>query len=275
MWEFGIPVAIASLGAVVALFAVAWGLSATFRNVGVVDLFWAGGFVVVLAVSAAMTSAATNTGAVVLAVAVGLWAARLSLHMAVRFFSDAHEDARYAAFRAEGGPNWWWHSFFKVFLVQAVILWIVATPIHAVFIDPSPTVTPAFLWAGGLLFVAGFMIEAIADLQLASFRGDPKNAGRTCTIGLWSWSRRPNYFGEALVWLGLGLVALGSSHDWWAMVGPVALLVVMLGVSAKLTEAHLAKSKRGYGEYMERVSAIVPRKPKPRATPLPRVADPS
>lgn len=273
MWDSDIPVAILSLGAVIALFAIAWGLSITLRNVGVVDLFWAGGFVLVLAVSAAATQATTNAGAVVLSVAVGLWAARLTVHMAARFFSERHEDARYAVFRAEAGEAWWWQSALKVFLMQAIILWIVATPIHAVFIAPSPAVTPALLWIGGLVFTVGFLIEAIADLQLSAFRGDPLNAGRTCTTGLWSYSRRPNYFGEALVWIGLGLVALGSSWDWWAMVGPVALLAVMLGVSAKITEAHLRKSKRGYAEYMTRVSFFLPRKPRPSTRTIPGASD--
>jgi steroid 5-alpha reductase family enzyme len=273
MWDSDIPVAVLSLGAVIALFAIAWGFSITLRNVGVVDLFWAAGFVLVLAVSAATTGATTNVGAVVLSVAVSLWAARLTLHMAARFFSERHEDARYAAFRTEAGEAWWWQSAFKVFLMQAIILWIVATPIHAVFIDPSPTVTPALLWIGGLVFIVGFLIEAIADLQLTAFRGDPLNAGRTCTTGLWSYSRRPNYFGEGLVWIGLGLVALGSSWDWWAMVGPAALLVLMLGVSAKVTEAHLARTKCGYAEYMTRVSSFLPRRPRPSTRTLPNTSD--
>ncbi|MCK7481344.1 MAG: DUF1295 domain-containing protein [Candidatus Moduliflexus flocculans] len=64
-------------------------------------------------------------------------------------------------------------------------------------------------WPGLLVWVLGFLFEAVGDAQLARFRRDPANKGRIMDRGLWKYTRHPNYFGESLMWVGIyGFVAL-------------------------------------------------------------------
>jgi len=266
MADFVNPVALVTLAVTFAAFTAFWAGSVLLRNTSVIDLYWAPGFLVVLGILVAATAArGANAAQTLMIVAVGLWGFRLTLHMGLRFVAAPHEDGRYARIRAEAGPNFALLSLPTVFWLQALILWIATSPIHAVFLSPNAQPVTALLWVGGILFAAGFLVETIADLQLAEFRRNPENAERTCTIGLWMYSRRPNYFGEALVWIGLGLAAAGGSSAWYALAGPAVLVLVMVFVSTPLTEAHLLASKRGYAEYRSRVSAFLPRKPRPRA----------
>ncbi len=116
--------------------------------------------------------------------------------------------------------------------------------------------------AGALLFASGFSFEAVADSQLARFKADPSNRGKVLDTGLWRYSRHPNYFGEAVLWWGFYLFAVGGGQSW-TVVGPLLLTFLLLKVSGvTLLERNLKRSKPGYAEYVERTSAFVPWPPK-------------
>lgn len=259
MVDFVNPVALLTLGITLAAFTALWLVSVAIKNAAVVDVYWAAGFVVVAGVTFASASpdSATTSGAVLLAVCV--WGVRLQAHLAWRFFRDAHEDARYAKFRADAGPTWWLRSLPQVFWLQAVLLWLVATPIHAAMLASAGSSLLVVTLLGAVLFLAGFVLEAVADWQLARFRSNLLNAGRTLRTGVWAWSRRPNYVGEALVWIGIGLMAVGGGAPWWALAGPALLIALLFGVTGPLTEQHLARAKRDYAEYAREVPLIATR----------------
>jgi len=80
------------------------------------------------------------------------------------------------------------------------------------------------------VWATGFLLEAVADAQLARFRADPASPGTVLDTGLWRYSRHPNYFGDALLWWGFGLVAL-STGAWMALVGPAIMTVLIVRVS--------------------------------------------
>ena len=262
MFEWGIPVTVATFVVTVTAFVIVWAVSVWLKNVAVVDFYWATGFVVIAGLNAAATpvlDAADNA----IVITVSIWAARLVFYTGGRFFGDAHEDPRYAAFRAEAGPGWWWMSLFKVFLLQALLLFVFAAPIHANFLADRDGVIQGLLVLGVAVFLVGFVIETFADLQLAVFRAAPGNRGRVLAARLWKYSRHPNYFGELLVWVGITLIAFSGGAPWWAAIGPLALLGALWFVSIPLTEAHLARTRPAYAEYQRRVSPLVPMPPKP------------
>lgn len=186
---------------------------------------------------------------------VALWAARLGLHLLAR--NRAHgEDARYAAMRARHGDRFGVVSLFTVFWLQAGILWVVSLPLLGAVVGRAPL--GAWDLAGSLLFLAGFVMEAVADAQLRRFRGEPSNRGRVLDSGLWRYSRHPNYFGDAVLWWGLWLVAVGGGA-WWSVVGPVLMIFLLVKVSGvALLERSLMESRPGYADYARRTSAFVP-----------------
>jgi steroid 5-alpha reductase family enzyme len=151
-------------------------------------------------------------------------------------------------------------SLFTVFWLQAGILWIVSLPVLGA-VAGSAALGPWDL-AGALIFLTGFVTEGVADAQLRRFRADPANRGRTLDTGLWRYSRHPNYFGDAVLWWGLWLIAVGGGA-WWSAAGPLLMTFLLVKVSGvALLERSLLGSRPGYDDYVKRTSAFVPWPPR-------------
>jgi steroid 5-alpha reductase family enzyme len=248
-------------GLIIAIYmSFVWVLSVILRNTGVVDVFWGLGFILVAAFYALFAEGASWRIALVL-VLVNLWGLRLALHVLVRGHGQG-EDKRYAAWRARRPRQWWWRSYFTVFLLQGVLMWIVSLPLLGAQTGRLVlefTFTDAL---GLLLFSVGFVFEVVADWQLLRFQRDPANRGRVLDSGLWAWSRHPNYFGEMLIWWGFYGLALAPGQ-LWTIFGPALITFLLLRVSGvTLLEKTIADSKPGYREYMARTSAFIPRPPR-------------
>jgi steroid 5-alpha reductase family enzyme len=190
---------------------------------------------------------------------VGLWAARLGWHLFRRNRREG-EDPRYARWREEHGQAFWWVSLFKVFWLQAGILWVVAWPLLVSVTASEPTGWVAL--GGAAVFLSGFLTEAVADAQLRAFRADPANQGEVLDTGLWRYSRHPNYFGNAVLWWGLWLLAVDAG-GWWTVFSPVVMTFLLLKVSGvSLLEEDIEERRPAYAEYVRRTSAFVPMPPK-------------
>jgi steroid 5-alpha reductase family enzyme len=118
---------------------------------------------------------------------------------------------------------------------------------------------------GAALAGFGLVFESVGDGQLARFKADPAHRGQVMDRGLWRFSRHPNYFGEACVWWGLGLMAL-SGAGWagaWSIVSPLLMTVLLLKVSGiGLLEKDIAERRPAYRDYIVRTNAFVPGPPR-------------
>ena len=154
----------ASLLATTAMFLCVWLVSLAKADVGMVDIVWGPGFALIAWLQWLWMSP-SHASATLLLLAVTLWAARLGAHLFMRHRISMAEDARYAAMRSADPACFWWQSLYKVFVLQAVILWALALPIHLAMLAAA-TGLPGWRTAVGLvLFGIGFMMEAIADHQ--------------------------------------------------------------------------------------------------------------
>ncbi len=241
---------------VAAAMAALWVVSVRLRDASIADVFWGIGFALV-GWAAALLSPGVGGPRAALAVAlVTAWGARLGWHLARRSRGRG-EDPRYAAMRRAHGARFWWVSLFTVFLLQGALLWVVSLPVQAAAARPSAALGALDL-AGAALWLAGFLVEAIADRQLARFRADPASRGRVMDRGLWRLSRHPNYFGDALLWWGLGLLGAAAGAPW-TLVGPLVMTFLLLKVSGvALLEKDIAERRPGYRAYVRRTSAFVP-----------------
>lgn len=242
------------------LMTLLWLLSLAIKNSSIVDIFWGTGFVVTYWISAWINPAELSVRGMLLGALVTLWGLRLSIYI----FSRNHgkpEDFRYAAWRTENGSAWWWRSLFKVFLLQGIILWIVAAPLIAVqTASDSPLKCTDF--TGTALWLVGFIFEAGGDRQLARFKNDPANKGKLLTTGLWSLTRHPNYFGDAAQWWGFWLIAFASGA-WWTIFSPLLMTLLLMKISGVvMLERTLTKTKPGYEEYISRTNEFFPWLPK-------------
>lgn len=239
------------------LMTLLWLYSLKIKNASIVDIFWGTGFVITYWAALLIGSIEVTSRILLLGAIVTLWGLRLSIYI----FSRNHnqpEDFRYAAWRAENGSAWWWRSFFKVFLLQGIIMLIVAAPLVAVLSANSANTNCSCEYAGLGLWLVGFMFEAGGDAQLSRFKKDPANKGKLLTTGYWSVTRHPNYFGDAAQWWGFWLFAF-SAGAWWTVFSPLLMTFLLMKVSGvAMLERTLTKSKPGYEEYIARTGAFFP-----------------
>ncbi|HDT13445.1 MAG TPA: DUF1295 domain-containing protein [Candidatus Aminicenantes bacterium] len=203
-------------------------LAQVLRNNGIVDIAWGLGFIVVTAVLFAREPGLYPAKALAI-LFVLVWGLRLAIHIFKRNRGKP-EDFRYAAMRKRWGKAAPLKAFVFVFMLQGLFMLVVSLPITVLIGAPARPLG-AFDVAGALLFAAGFLFEVVGDRQLAAHVRDPANKGRLMTRGLWAATRHPNYIGEAALWWGMGLLALGSPRGWIALLGPLTITFLLLFVS--------------------------------------------
>lgn len=247
-------VAAGGLGCLLLAFTLVWGLSLRLRDASIADPFWGPAFLLLGGAYAVFAGSLQARGVLTMAL-LGAWALRLGIHLLSR--NRRHgEDPRYAAMRERRGAAFPLWSLVGVFWLQAGLLWIVAMPILAAVTSRAPLGLVDGI--GAVVAVLGLGLEAAADAQLSRFRADPTSAGGVLDTGLWRFSRHPNYFGDALFWWGMGIVALGDGA-WWALVGPAVMTWLLVKVSGvTLLEEGLRRNRPGYDAYVRRTSAFVP-----------------
>ena len=252
---------LAGLAAILALFTILWIASLLVRNSSIVDMWWGPG-ILVIGAAYFVTAAGALTRARLTLALVAIWAIRLAVHIGSRNIGHG-EDFRYAAWRRERGASWWWFSYIKVFLLQAVIAWIVSVPLYAAITSPTPMSLTIVDYAGVALFTIGFLFEAIGDEQLRRFKRNAANRGRVLNTGLWRYTRHPNYFGEAVLWWGLGLLAAATPGGAATLIGPAIMTYLLVRVSGvALLERTLVDTKPEYADYIARTSSFFPMVPR-------------
>lgn len=249
-----------TLAAAALPFVAIWLVSLKVKDASIVDVYWGPGFIVVA--GAALAISAPTAGALSLFIATALWGLRLGLHLGIRKGAEPGEDGRYQAMRRTWKGSFAWQSLVWVFLLQAVLQWIVAVPVWMGIAYAQPPLG-WLLALGGAIFAAGLIVESIADWQLTRFKARNKGTNAVCDVGLWSWSRHPNYFGETVIWWGIYLMALSVGAPWWTAIGPAVITFLLLRVSGvTLLEKGLKKRKPAYADYARRTSAFIPWPPK-------------
>ena len=249
-----------TLSCLAAALAVLLGAYAIGRRTGlhrVVDVAWGLGFCAVALTAAALSDGSPARRALV-TVLVVLWGLRLSGHIALRSRGRG-EDPRYERLLARRGG----HPLRWIYLPQAALVWFVSLPVQLAQHGRAP-LGPAAL-AGTLLWALGLAFESIGDRQLELFRRDPANRGRILDHGLWTWTRHPNYFGDACVWWGLYLLATEAPYGWATLPAPLLMTYLLVWGSGKaLLERQLIAEKPGYAAYAARTAGFLPRPPKRR-----------
>ena len=239
-----------------AAFTALWLVSLLLRDASIVDIFWGSGFILVGAYYAMTVSGAPSLRGLLVLGLVTVWALRLALHIGFRN-AGAGEDFRYRKWREEAGASFWWISLLKVFLLQAVVLWIVSSPLLLAQLGGWDSVSMLDV-LGIALWVFGFLFETVADWQLQRFKKDPASSGQVMRSGLWSVSRHPNYFGEAVLWWGLALLAVPGG-GWLSFVGPLMITFLLLKVSGvAMLDTAMVKRRPGYANYIATTPAFLP-----------------
>ncbi len=250
-----------SLAVTVFAFAALWLASLAKRDSSIADRYWAIGFAVVATIFG-FHAPTLGVAAMLLLAAVWLWALRLGGYLLARHMSAAGEDPRYAAIRARHSPGFAWKSLPMIFMSQALLTWLIAVPVFAAVLAQG-TLHGGLFAVGLAIFAAGFVVEALADWQLARFKANEASSGGLLTSGLWRYSRHPNYAGEAAVWLGLSLMACAMVASPLPLVSALLVALLLICVSGiPPLEAHLSRTRPAFKSYRSRTSAFIPMPPK-------------
>lgn len=250
------------------LMMLAWVVQQRTGNSGWVDTIWTFSLGLVGAGSALWPAAATgpNPRQWLVAALVALWSLRLGSHIAART-AKITDDPRYAAIAEEWGLD----SPRKMFVFLQNQGFGSIPLVFAIFVAAHH---PADLlrlqdWLGALILFVGIAGEAVSDAQLKAFRMDPQNKGRVCDVGLWRWSRHPNYFFEWFGWLAYPVIAIAPDYPWgWAtLLAPVFMYWILVHVTGvpPLEEQMLRSRGERYRDYQARTSMFFPLPPQDKA----------
>lgn len=246
--------------AVLAVLVVTYVAAKIAGKHSVVDVAW-GLLFCAVAVAAFWASGANDAGDPVrrwvLLVLVLVWGLRLATRVARRNRGKG-EDPRYEEYLEESGEL---GVIAKVYLLQGVLAWIISAPVQVgMFLDAS---VGWLAWVGVVVWAVGFFFEAVGDWQLDRYTALPKDEKPpVLDYGLWRFTRHPNYFGDACVWVGIFLVTAEAWPGVLTFFGP-AIMVYLLafGSGKKVLERSMSK-RPAYRDYMERTSGFVPLPPK-------------
>ena len=258
-----LPLILAVYLALAALMAAAWWWQRRVRNIGWVDVFWT--FGVAGAGAALAFGGADDQGSaarrLLVCALIVLWSLRLGLYVAVRV-AGSPEDGRYRQLRQSWGGHLQPRMFWFLQL-QAVVSILLALAIGLAANRPGPNLTLADL-AGVMIALGAMLGEGLADQQMKSFRAT-SGEGAICDLGLWGWSRHPNYVFEWLGWLAYPVLAISLSGayplGWLSLLAPLCMFgVLRFGTGVPPLEEHMARTRgAAFDAYKARVPIFLPR----------------
>jgi steroid 5-alpha reductase family enzyme len=261
LWVSAVVILVVMLGAL--------GVAVLRKRHDGIDAVWGSGFAIVAITTLILSAGAGDAWRRWLITALTVvWGARLAWHIGRRNHGKP-EDERYVALMARAPGNPHLRAVRRIYLPQAAVMWFVSLPVQLGqygFATATPGVVTAVL--GVALWLVGFLFEAIGDAQLARFTADPDNKGKVMGTGLWRYTRHPNYFGDAVVWWGLAILALHHAAGLIGLAAAAAMTFNLArGTGAKLLESTIGNRRPGYVEYVQRTSGFIPLPPKKQVRP--------
>jgi steroid 5-alpha reductase family enzyme len=236
--------------------------SVTFDNSAFYDVYWSvapwlfGGYWLTQA------EPVSRERAILAVVLTAAWGLRLTTNWWLHWHGLGREDWRYADLRQKTGRGYWPASFAALHLYPMTIVALGSWPLY---VATTGGVRPLG-WLDALaavVMIAAVLIEAISDVQLHRFVRDNEDPKRFLDTGLWSLSRHPNYFGEALVWWGIYLFAVAADPGaYYTCLGALAVTSMITLISIPMADKRQAAKRPGFVDYMRRTSAFVPLPPR-------------
>ncbi|MBY0424686.1 MAG: DUF1295 domain-containing protein, partial [Cytophagales bacterium] len=208
----------------------AWLYQLKTKDASIVDIAWAFCFPVLAGLYFLDATKGFLPRKIMVLAMVSIWAFRLITYLFRRSLGKKIEDGRYQNLREEWGKDRVSTKMFEFFQFQGLFALALSLPFAVISLNNEPELHP-LEYVGVVLWLVSMLGESIADNQLKHFKKDPNNKGKICEVGLWKYSRHPNYFFEWLVWVSFSVVSLSSPNGWITVVCPVLLLIYMLKVT--------------------------------------------
>lgn len=244
---------------IVTLVTILFAISVVIKRNDIADVAWGTGIFVVALIN--YFSGEQNALSLILTIMAGLWGLRLTTRIFLRNRKKS-EDFRYKKWRDEWGKWFYLRSYFQVYLLQGLLMVVVGYSfIHANIFGDSLQIEGIVI-LGLIMWCVGYFFEVVGDYQLDKFIHNSNNKGKIMTIGLWRYSRHPNYFGEVTMWWGIWLMISVLPLSYVALISPIAITYLILKVSGIPMLEKAFQDNPDFQEYKKRTSAFFPMPPK-------------
>ena len=235
-------------------FLFAFTVGTVKKNHGLVDIAWGMGFVV-SGLAALLTHEITPVKLLGFSMML-IWGLRLSIYLFIRNWGKT-EDKRYTDMRKRWVKHPYLYSFLNVYALQGVLLFLINQPYYqlAFLTDPQLSLVSyvaIFFW------VIGFIFEVLGDKQLSDFRKNPDNKGKLITSGLWSITRHPNYFGEALMWWSMAAYSVSVGAPIAVLLSALLITLFLRYVSGVPLLEKKYKDREDFKIYAKNTSVFIP-----------------
>ena len=243
----------AAIGVVFVYTTLGFVISRILKRNDIADIMWGPGILLVGIVGFLFSDGGVLS--VLLLILMTIWGIRLGLRILLRNLKKK-EDKRYVELASSWGRWFVLRTYLQVFLLQGLLMIVVGYPaLHlAVFGgDVSPLV-----YVGFVVWLVGFLFEAIGDYQLDQFLGNKENKGRVMRYGLWKYTRHPNYFGEVTQWWGIFLVVVLVPWGFVAIISPLMITYLILYVSGIPMLEKAFDDNEEFQEYKKKTSPFFP-----------------
>ena len=235
-----------------------------FRNSSLYDPYWSL-VPIIIALYWLLTplmAGVNMTRGIIATLLVALWGLRLTYNCFRRWTDLNHEDFRYQDFRAKTGKLYWLVDLFGIEMMPTLMVFAGCLPLFPVASLSNTPLGLLDLAAIGVTLGA-IIIEMIADQNLQAHLKSNPPAGSICKVGLWQYSRHPNYFGEIVFWWGLYLFALAANPTWWwTGIGALAITLLFVFISIPMMETRKRLKRPDYDEQVAGISTLIPLPPR-------------
>lgn len=229
------------------------------KDNSIVDIGWGMGFVLI-AIVTFFYKDGYDARQLLVFLLVSLWGARLAVHILIRSIGRG-EDFRYANFRKQWGERVVIIAFFRVFMMQGLIMLLLAYPIIRVNAEQSNGLDLA-AYLGLAVWILGFMFQVIGDYQLRQFKQTRSNKDDILNTGLWRYTRHPNYFGEATMWWAIAIILLPVHGGWIALLSSLLINLLLVKVSGVPFLDKRYAGNQAYQQYKKETNRFIPWFPK-------------
>jgi steroid 5-alpha reductase family enzyme len=246
------------LAACCAVMLIIYAWAYKIKNAGVVDIFWCFNFSII-AIILYLLGDGFEQRKLLICGMILIWSLRLGVYLLIRVGSHLDvEEGRYKKMREEWGASVN-SKLFAFFQAQALSNIYLAIPFFLIAFNKKPELS-ILEYIGAAVWAISILGEAVADGQLKAFKKNAANKGKVCDVGLWNYSRHPNYFFESMIWIGYALFALNADYGWLGLLSPITITLLLFRVTGiPLTEQQAIRSKgEAYIEYQRTTSMFVP-----------------
>tara|TARA_B100000959_G_scaffold287158_1_gene369766 strand:- start:957 stop:1733 length:777 start_codon:yes stop_codon:yes gene_type:complete len=236
-----------------------WSLSLKIKDASIIDIYWGFGFCVIAwscLLFMYLDGSPISTNQWIMSVLISIWGLRLTFYLAQRNIGQG-EDYRYVKMRNASKKDWRLVSYFRVFMFQGLLQVIISAPIFIIFSVGDQIQSNAMTITSIIVFSIGLFIESISDQQMKEFRSDPANANKIMNVGLWQFSRHPNYFGDFLQWLAVFILSLNTA-TFWGILAPLMMLFIFLKLTIRILENAQIKKRPEYSDYVNSTNMFFP-----------------